>query len=142
VARGVNKAILIGYLGRDPEVRYSPSGMAVANLSIATSEKWTDKSTGELQERTEWHRVVLFGRTAEVAGEYLKKGSQVYIEGKLQTRKWTDKDGIERWSTEIIGFDLHMLGKSDGSKRQPEPPAAEPDGAPRREPDFSDDIPF
>jgi single-strand DNA-binding protein len=110
MARGINKVILIGNLGADPETRAMPSGTTVANLRVATSESWRDKQTGEQQERTEWHRVALFGRLAEVAGEYLHKGSQVYIEGSLRTRKWQDKQGNERYSTEIIGNDLQMLG--------------------------------
>ena len=114
MARGINKVILIGNLGADPETRAMPSGSTVANLRIATSESWRDKQTGEQQERTEWHRVALFGRLAEVAGEYLKKGSQVYIEGSLRTRKWTDKQGQERYSTEIIGNELQMLGGRAG----------------------------
>ena len=114
MARGINKVILIGNLGADPETRAMPSGSSVANLRIATSESWRDKQTGEQQERTEWHRVALFGRLAEVAAEYLKKGSQVYIEGSLRTRKWTDKQGQERYSTEIIGNDMQMLGGRAG----------------------------
>ena len=110
MARGVNKVIIIGNLGADPETRAMPSGTTVANLRVATSESWRDKQTGEQQERTEWHRVALFGRLAEVAGEYLRKGSQVYIEGSLRTRKWTDKQGNERYSTEIVGNDMQMLG--------------------------------
>lgn len=105
----VNKVILVGNLGRDPEVRYMPSGDAMANLSLATTDTWKDKG-GEKQERTEWHRVVMFGKQAEIAGEYLKKGSQVYIEGRLQTRKWTDKSNIERYTTEIIADRMQMLG--------------------------------
>ncbi len=107
----VNKVIIIGHLGQDPEVRYLPSGDSVANLSIATTESWKDKQ-GQKQEQTEWHRVSLFGKTAEIGGEYLKKGSQVYIEGKLQTRKWTDKEGQERYTTEIRADRMQMLGKS------------------------------
>jgi len=114
MARGVNKAILIGNLGRDPEVRYSPSGAAVANVSIATTDTWKDKNTGEQQERTEWHRVVFFGRLAEIVGEYLKKGSQVYVEGRLQTRKWQDKEGNDRFTTEIVANDMQMLGGRGG----------------------------
>jgi len=110
----VNKVILIGNLGRDPEVRYMPSGDAVANITIATTETWKDKS-GEKQEQTEWHRVAMFGKTAEIAGEYLKKGSQVYIEGKLQTRKWTDKEGQERYTTEIRADRMQMLGSRAGA---------------------------
>jgi single-strand DNA-binding protein len=115
MARGINKVILIGNLGADPETRAMPSGTTVANLRVATSENWRDKQTGEQQERTEWHRVALFGRLAEVAGEYLRKGSQVYIEGSLRTRKWQDKQGNERYSTEIIGNDLQMLGGRGGA---------------------------
>ena len=114
MARGINKVILIGNLGADPETRAVPSGTTVANLRIATSESWRDKQTGEQQERTEWHRVAFFGRLAEVAGEYLRKGSQVYIEGSLRTRKWQDEQGNERYSTEIIGNDLQMLGSRGG----------------------------
>ena len=115
MARGVNKVILIGNLGADPETRAMPSGTTVANLRVATSESWRDKQTGEQQERTEWHRVAFFGRLAEVAGEYLRKGSQVYIEGSLRTRKWQDKQGNERYSTEIVGNDLQMLGARGGA---------------------------
>jgi single-strand DNA-binding protein len=115
MARGVNKVILIGNLGADPETRAMPSGTTVANLRVATSESWRDKQTGEQQERTEWHRVALFGRLAEVAGEYLRKGSQVYIEGSLRTRKWQDKQGNERYSTEIVGNDMQMLGGRGGA---------------------------
>jgi len=115
MARGVNKVILIGNLGADPETRAMPSGTTVANLRIATSESWRDKQTGEQQERTEWHRVALFGRLAEVAGEYLRKGSKVYIEGSLRTRKWQDKEGKDRYSTEIVGNDLQMLGGRGGA---------------------------
>ncbi|KAF7788560.1 single-strand DNA-binding protein [Pseudoalteromonas rubra] len=113
MARGVNKVILVGNLGQDPEVRYMPNGNGVANISIATTDSWKDKNTGQMQERTEWHRVVLFGKLAEVAGEYLRKGSQVYIEGRLQTRKWTDQGGQERYTTEIVvdmGGQMQMLG--------------------------------
>lgn len=111
--RGVNKVILVGTLGRDPEVRYTPNGNAIANLSVATSEQWTDKQTQERQERTEWHRVVIFGKLAEIAGQYLRKGSQVYLEGKLQTRKWQDQSGQDRYSTEIVldvNGQMQMLG--------------------------------
>jgi single-strand DNA-binding protein len=110
----VNKVILIGNLGRDPETRYTTGGDAVTNLNIATSEQWKDKS-GEKQERTEWHRVVLFGRQAEIAGEYLKKGRSVYIEGRLQTRKYTDKDGVEKYTTEVVGDRMQLLGSRDGA---------------------------
>jgi single-strand DNA-binding protein len=109
----VNKVILIGNLGRDPETRYTTGGDAIANLNIATTEQWKDKS-GEKQEKTEWHRVVLFGRQAEIAGEYLKKGRSVYIEGRLQTRKYTDKDGVEKYSTEIVGDRMQLLGSREG----------------------------
>ncbi|ADD79488.1 single-stranded DNA-binding protein [Candidatus Riesia pediculicola] len=112
-SRGINKVILIGYLGQDPEIRYMPNGNAVANLSLATSENWKDKQTGEMRERTEWHRVVIFGKLAEVSGEHLRKGSQVYIEGSLQTRKWQDQNGQDRYNTEVIvniGGTMRMLG--------------------------------
>jgi single-strand DNA-binding protein len=114
MARGINKVILVGNLGADPETRAMPSGMTVANLRIATSESWRDKQSGEQQERTEWHRVALFGRLGEIAAEYLKKGSQVYIEGSLRTRKWQDKQGNERYSTEIVGNEMQMLGSGRG----------------------------
>jgi len=114
MARGINKVILVGNLGADPETRAMPSGTTVANLRIATSESWRDKQSGEQQERTEWHRVVLFGRLGEIAAEYLKKGSQVYIEGSLRTRKWQDKQGVERYSTEIVGNEMQMLGGRGG----------------------------
>jgi single-strand DNA-binding protein len=117
----VNKVILLGNLGRDPETRYTTGGDAVCNLSIATSEQWKDKN-GEKQERTEWHRVVLFGRQAEIAGEYLKKGSQVYVEGRLRTRKWQDKEGQDRYTTEIVADTMQMLGSRSGSGE----PRAEP----------------
>ena len=152
MARGVNKVILVGYLGKDPEVRYTPDQNAVANVSLATTESWKDKTSGEKQERTEWHRVVLFGRLGEIAGEYLKKGSQVYVEGRLQTRKWQDKDGAERYTTEIVATDMQMLGSrgtggsavkpapSKPSNRAPAAKAVGQDFSPA--PDFSDDIPF
>jgi len=114
-SRGVNKVILVGNLGADPEVRYTQSGSPVANLRIATSERWKDKQSGEPQERTEWHRVVLFGKLGEIAEQYLKKGSQVYIEGRLQTRKWQGQDGQDRYSTEVVGNDMQMLGGRGGS---------------------------
>ncbi|MEI7035831.1 single-stranded DNA-binding protein [Fulvimonas yonginensis] len=110
MARGINKVIIVGNLGADPETRYTGGGTAITSLRIATSEQWTDKQSGEKQERTEWHRVKLFGRLAEIAGEYLKKGRQVYIEGSLRTDKYTDKDGIERYSTDIIANEMQMLG--------------------------------
>jgi single-strand DNA-binding protein len=153
----INKVILIGNLGRDPEVRYMPSGDAVANITIATTETWKDKA-GEKQEQTEWHRVAMFGKTAEIAGEYLKKGSQVYIEGKLQTRKWTDKEGQERYTTEIRADRMQMLGsRSGGSERMPpteddSPPPRSSAPAPAKKAagagkggnfdDLEDDIPF
>ncbi|MBB1199226.1 single-stranded DNA-binding protein SSB1 [Enterobacteriaceae bacterium 89] len=116
-SRGVNKVILVGNLGQDPEVRYMPSGGAVANITLATSESWRDKATGEMKEQTEWHRVVLFGKLAEVAAEYLRKGSQVYIEGQLRTRKWTDQSGVEKYTTEVVvnvGGTMQMLGGRQG----------------------------
>jgi single-strand DNA-binding protein len=152
MARGVNKVILVGNLGRDPEVRYSPNGSAVANVTIATSESWKDKNTGEKQERTEWHRIVFFGRLAEIAGEYLKKGAQIYIEGRLQTRKWQDKEGHDRYTTEIVANDMQMLGSRSGagapSEPMPEAATAESGsargggGAKSAGADFDDDIPF
>lgn len=116
MARGVNKVILVGNLGQDPEVRYTGGGTAVTTLSIATSESWTDKQSGEKQERTEWHRVKLFGKLAEIAGEYLKKGKQVYVEGSLRNDKYTDKDGIERFTTDIIANEMQMLGVQGGPR--------------------------
>lgn len=114
MARGVNKVILVGNLGKDPEIKYTASGAAIANLTIATSESWNDKQTGEKVEKTEWHRVVAFQRLAEIMGEYLKKGSQVYIEGKLQTRKWQDQNGQDRYTTEVVANDMQMLGSRGG----------------------------
>ena len=161
MARGINKVILIGHLGQDPEVRALPSGSSIANLRIATTESWKDKQSGEFKEQTEWHTVVLFGRTAEVAAEYLKKGSQVYIEGRLRTRKWQDKTGNDRYSTEVVGNDMQMLGgrgQGGGQGAQGEgtrpsggrgaAPAAASSGefadapATSTEHDFDDDIPF
>ncbi|MBW2613498.1 MAG: single-stranded DNA-binding protein [Deltaproteobacteria bacterium] len=110
---GINKAILIGNLGRDPEVRYTPDGTAVANFSIATSDQWKDKNTGEKREKTEWHRIVAFRRLGEICGEYLSKGRQVYIEGRIQTRDWEDKDGVKRYTTEIVADKMQMLGSRD-----------------------------
>lgn len=144
----LNKVMLIGNLGRDPEIRYMPSGDAMANLNIATTDTWKDKG-GEKQERTEWHRVVMFGKQAEIAGEYLKKGSQIYIEGRLQTRKWTDKSNVERYTTEIVADRMQMLGgRSGGSSYDPSadrdhdyasaPPAKSNTGFD----DMEDDIPF
>lgn len=149
MARGINKVILIGNLGQDPEVKYMPNGGAVTNVTVATSESWKDKSTGEQKENTEWHRVVFFRRLAEIAGEYLKKGSKVYIEGKLQTRKWQDKDGADRYTTEIVANEMQMLDSRGGgmgsgggdykqSSSQPTSPAPAGGGMD----DFDDDIPF
>lgn len=115
MARGVNKVILIGNLGSDPEVRYTPSGSAVANVNLATSETWRDKTSGELQDRTEWHRIVFFNRLAEIVGEYLHKGSKIYVEGSLRTRKWQDKNGIERHTTEVIANEMHILDSRAGT---------------------------
>ncbi|CAH0265897.1 Single-stranded DNA-binding protein [Rahnella aquatilis] len=153
-SRGVNKVILVGRLGDDPTIRYMPNGGAVANITLATSESWRDKATGEQKEKTEWHRVILFGKLAEVAGEYLKKGSQVYIEGKLNTRKWTDQAGVEKYTTEIhvnVGGTMQMLGgKVEGSRpaqggtQQSRPAQQSQPAAQNNEPpmDFDDDIPF
>ncbi len=116
MARGVNKVILVGNLGADPETRYTANGQAITSIRIATSESWTDKQTGQKQERTEWHRVKFFGRLAEIAGEYLKKGRQVYVEGALRTDKYTDKDGVERYSTDIIANEMQMLGGTAGER--------------------------
>ena len=118
MARGVNKVILVGNLGRDPEVRYTPGGSAVANVTIATSEQWKDKQTGDNQERTEWHRVVFFGRLAEIVSEYVKKGQQIYIEGSLRTNKWQDQSGNDRYTTEIIASEMQMLGGRGGGMDQ------------------------
>ena len=156
MARGINKVILIGNLGQDPEVRYMPSGGAVANLRLATSENWKDKNTGELQERTEWHTVVMFGRLGEIAGEYLKKGSKIYVEGRLQTRKWQGKDGNDRWSTEIVANEMQMLdsrgggggGASGGGWDEDQAPRGGSRGGGARKQqtvppdDLDDDIPF
>lgn len=163
----LNKVILIGNLGKDPETRYAPSGDAICNLTLATSETWKDKTTGERREATEWHRVVFFGRIAEVAAQYLRKGSQIYVEGRLQTRKWQDKDGQDRYTTEIRGDEMKMLGSRQGMggestagaqdagydapRSRPEPARAQPQSAaPRSEQapakpafdSFDDDIPF
>ncbi|APE31100.1 single-stranded DNA-binding protein [Halomonas aestuarii] len=120
MARGINKVILIGNLGQDPEVRFTPSGTAVANLNLATSDTWMDKQSGQRQERTEWHRVVLFNKTAEIAQQYLKKGSKVYIEGRLQTRKWQDQNGQDKYSTEIVANDMQMLDSRGGDAGGPQ----------------------
>lgn len=154
----VNKVIIVGHLGKDVELRYTAGGDAIANLSVATSESWKDKNTGEKKEQTEWHRCSCFGKLAEICGQYLKKGSQVYIEGSLRTRKWTDKDGQERYTTEIRGDEMKMLGsRQDGGSRNdggysesqrndPSPPAQRSaQGAPpnrRNFDDLGDDIPF
>ena len=139
MSRGVNKAILVGHLGKDPEVRYAPSGKAIANITVATSEQWKDKNTGEKQEKTEWHRVVAFGRLAEIMGEYLRKGAQVYIEGKIQTRKWQDKEGADRYTTEIVANEMQMLG-SRSTQQEEQRPAERP--TTQAAPDFDDDINF
>jgi single-strand DNA-binding protein len=118
MARGVNKVILVGNLGADPETRYTASGAAITNINIATSESWKDKQTGENQERTEWHRVVFFNRLAEIAGEYLRKGSQVYVEGSLRTRKWQGQDGQDRYTTEVVASEMQMLGSRQGEGSQ------------------------
>ncbi|HQT81790.1 MAG: single-stranded DNA-binding protein [Ferrovum sp. 37-45-19] len=148
----VNKVILVGNLGRDPEVRYSSDGAAIANISVATTDVWKDKS-GEKQEKTEWHRVAFFGRLAEIAGEYLKKGSQVYLEGRLQTRKWQDKEGQERYTTEVIADRMQMLGgrsmaggssepPMDMQSEHPSPASGGTTKAATKFDDFADDIPF
>ncbi len=161
MARGVNKVILVGNLGRDPETRYTQSNTAVTTLTLATSESWRDKNTGENQERTEWHRVVLWGRLGEIAGEYLQKGRQVYIEGKLQTRKWQDQSGQDRYTTEVVGSEMQMLGgraggsaplDDGGFESKPAPDQggagqsqaqAQPGNPPAAADDFvDDDIPF
>jgi single-strand DNA-binding protein len=148
MARGVNKAIILGSLGQDPDISYTAGGAAVANISIATNEQWKDKESGEMQERTEWHRVVFFGRLAEIVGEYLRKGSQVYVEGRIQTRKWQDKEGKDRYTTEIVANEMQMLGSKSGGttasfdqSQQPQQsaPAASAKGS---NDDFDDDIPF
>lgn len=140
MSKGINKVILIGNLGADPEIKYMPNGDAVANVTVATSESWKDKTTGEKVERTEWHRVVFFRRLAEIVGEYLKKGSKVYVEGKLQTRKWQDQSGQDRYTTEIVASEMQMLdsrstGQTSGAANQAAAPKPEFE-------DFDDDIPF
>jgi single-strand DNA-binding protein len=163
MARGINKVILIGNLGQDPETRYMPSGSAVTNLRIATTESFKDKETGDRQERTEWHSVAMFGKLAEISAEYLKKGSQVYIEGRLRTRKWQDKEGKDRYSTEIIADEMQMLGGRGGgggsmgggsqdegdsfgggasSSRPARKPQSKAPAATADSPEFDDDIPF
>jgi len=148
MARGINKVIIVGNLGGDPDTKYMPSGSAVTNLTVATNESWKDKKTGEQKDRTEWHKVAMFGRLAEIAAEYLRKGSQVYIEGKLRTRKWTDKSGNDRYTTEIVADEMQMLGGrgGGGAPAMGGPPQSSP--APQGSPgpsggdDFDDDIPF
>ena len=166
MARGINKVTIVGNLGQDPETKYMPSGGAVTNISVATSETWKDKQTGQPQERTEWHRIVFFNRLAEIAGEYLKKGSQVYVEGSIRTRKWQDQSGQDRYTTEIVGNEMQMLGGRGGSgmggdsgydqsySPQQSAPSAPPQQAPAQKPapqpapapqgmdSFDDDIPF
>ena len=160
MARGVNKVILVGNLGKDPEMKYTASGAAIANVTVATSESWNDKQTGERVDKTEWHRVVAFQRLAEIMGEYLKKGSQVYIEGKLQTRKWQDQNGQDRWTTEVVANEMQMLGARGGESagrpqqsqggqgggfRSNQRPSqqAEPQSQPQADSGFADDdIPF
>ena len=145
----VNKVILVGNIGKDPEVRYLPSGDQICNVTLATSEKYKDKASGEYKENTEWHRVVFFGKLAEICGQYLKKGSQVYVEGSIRTRKWTDKDGQERYTTEIRGDEMKMLGsKSDGGQRNQDSEPTDYAPAPAKNKpkpsfdDLGDDIPF
>ncbi len=149
MAKGINKVILIGNLGKDPEVRYMPNGNAVANVTLATSESWKDKNTGETQEHTEWHRVVFFRRLGEIVGEYCKKGSKIYIEGKLKTRKWQDKNGQDRYTTEIVADQMQMLDSRGGGtasfdNNRPAQNSAPSSSAPAPAPDadFDDDIPF
>ena len=144
MARGINKVIVVGNLGADPDSRTMPSGNAVTNISVATSESWNDKETGEKQEKTEWHRVVFFGRLAEIDSDYLKKGSQVYVEGKLQTRKWEDKEGNERWTTEIVANQMQMLGErmSQGTSNQGNVTKQNTSSNEFVDEEFDDDIPF
>lgn len=156
-SRGVNKVIIMGTLGQDPEVKYTPSGAAVCNLSVATSEQWKDKQTGETKEQTEWHRIVLFGKVAEIAGEYLRKGSKAYFEGQLRTRKWTDNAGVEKYTTEIVvnvGGTMQLIsGKKEAdtsgcNQRQqsgwghPQQPRNKQSQQPPNSPPMEDDIPF
>jgi len=150
MARGINKVILVGNLGADPETRAMPSGGSVTNISIATQESWKDKNTGDQQERTEWHKVVFFGRLADIAGEYLKKGSHVYVEGKLRTQKWQDREGNDRWTTEVVANEMQMLGGRPGSgapaAQGPAPTPTSQDSSETTpqdsSPPFDDDIPF
>lgn len=145
-SRGINKVILVGNLGNDPEVKYTASGSAIANLTVATSESWNDKATGEKKENTEWHRVVLFGKLAEVAGEYLRKGSQVYIEGQLRTRKWTDNAGVEKYTTEVVvGMNgvMQMLGgRQEAKPQQQAQQQSRPQQQQNNPPQHDSDIPF
>jgi single-strand DNA-binding protein len=156
MARGINKVILVGNLGNDPDQRATPNGNAVTQITVATSESWKDKNTGQQQERTEWHRVIFFNRLAEIAGQYLKKGSKVYVEGSLRTRKWQDKDGQDRYTTEIVASDLQMLDSRNDAGQQGGYGNSQPQGQQRQPqqqqqnqqppgggfPDFDDDIPF
>jgi single-strand DNA-binding protein len=158
MARGVNKVILVGNLGADPDTRYMPSGKAVTNIRVATSESWKDRTTGDMQERTEWHSVVMYDKLGEIAAEYLRKGSQVYIEGKIRTRKWQDKEGKDRYTTEVIADQMQMLGGrggGGGASSEPRSPRQTPPAAEDRAPgpadegsggggggEFDDDIPF
>lgn len=148
MARGINKVILVGTCGKDPETRYMPSGGAVTSISVATNESWKDKQTGEKQERTEWHNITFFGRLAEIAGEYLKKGSQVYIEGSLRTEKWQDKQGQDRYTTKVIANEMQMLGGrpgGGGGDFAPQQQQSQPQPANQPAPvddSFDDDIPF
>ena len=141
---GINKVIIVGNLGNDPEIRTMPNGEAVANISVATSESWTDKNTGERREVTEWHRIVLYRRLAEIAGQYLRKGSQVYVEGRLKTRKWQDNNGQDRYTTEIQGDNLQMLGGRQDEPKQSKPSNSKPEplSAMAEQDCFSDNIPF
>ena len=153
MARGVNKVILVGNVGQDPEVRYMPSGSAVAECSVATSEQWKDKQSGEKQERTEWHKVTFFGRLAEIVGEYIRKGSQIYVEGSIRTEKWQDKSGNDRYTTKVIANEMQMLGgRNSGTSdfNQSAPSRPQQQSAPQQQApapagasaDFDDDIPF
>lgn len=160
MARGVNKVILVGNLGADPDTRYTANGAAISNLSVATSRSWRDKQSNEMREETEWHRAVLFGRLGEIAAEYLRKGSKIYLEGRLQTRKWQDKQGQDRWTTEIVAEEMQMLdsrggggsapfeGGGGGGRPQQRPPGGQNPGnnpgpaGPAPADDFDDDIPF
>jgi len=148
MARGVNKVILIGNLGRDPETRYTPDGLAVSNITVATAESWKDRQTGQQQERTEWHRVVMYARLGEIASEYLRKGSKVYIEGKIRTNKWQDKSGNDRYTTEIIANEMQMLDSKGGSSESYNKPQQTRQQTPHQQEtpagadNFDDDIPF